>query len=247
MVASSSKAGKTGESLQRSRGIAEHALSFQLATTGTAKAKPIAVALPAGTFKTLSSRPGLMTTLIETYGAALERSRLSGQPVRFVVDVTPSGEQKITPVEDEAKEAPADAHRAGSDLPAALAAARERGRLRVAEILGGPDMLNADEFANLIGTSRMTVNAKRQKHQVLGLEGAKRGFRFPKWQIGDDGRPFPALPALFDRFEGSPWAVYRFLVQHHPELNGRTGREALRHGDDAAVIAASESVIRDFA
>ncbi len=68
----------------------------------------------------------------------------------------------------------------GGDLESALAAARERGQARIANILNGPDMLTAEEFAHLIGTSRVTVNTKRQNRQVLGLEGAKRGFRFPK-------------------------------------------------------------------
>ena len=55
---------------------------------------------------------------------------------------------------------------------------------------------------------------------------------------------FAALPALFDRLGGSPWAVYRFLVQHHPELGGRTAREALRRGRSAEVLEVAESVMR---
>lgn len=63
-----------------------------------------------------------------------------------------------------------------------------------------------------LGTSRMTVNTKRQNHQVLGLGGAKRGFRFPAWQVGEDGKPFAALPRLFERLGGGLWAVYRSLT-----------------------------------
>ena len=74
-------------------------------------------------------------------------------------------------------------------------------------------MLSADDFAALIGTSRVTVNAKRQNHQILGLDGAKRGYRFPAWQLDENGKPFAALPDLFDRLGDSPWAVYRFLVE----------------------------------
>jgi ribulose kinase len=105
-------------------------------------------------------------------------------------------------------------------------------------------MLSAEKFAELIGTSRVTVNAKRQNHQVLGLEGAKRGFRFPAWQVGEDGKPFSALPELFDHLGGSSWAVYRFLLQHHPELDGLTGREALYQGRMAEVLEVAESVVR---
>lgn len=215
-------------------------------SAGGTKVEPVAIPLRPEMFEALSGQPGPMRTLIETYGAALEKSRLSGRPVRFMVDVRPQGEPTITPVEN--AQPVGRAMDPGKDeLESALAAARERGRRRVAEILSGADMLSAAEFADLIGTSRMTVNTKRRNRQVLGLEGAKRGYRFPEWQVGDDGKPFAALPELFDCLGGSPWAVYRFLVQHHPELNGQTAREALRRGHEKEVIKAAESVARDFA
>lgn len=182
---------------------------------------------------------------MESYGAAIEKSRLTGQAVSFVVDVGPRGRPRIRPAEDRAPAAAevTTAEREG-DLSAALEAARERGRARVAEILSGDDMLSAEKFAELIGTSRVTVNAKRQNRQVLALEGAKRGFRFPNWQVGEDGKPFSVLPKLFDRLGGNPWAVYRFLVQHHPELDGLTGREALYRGRSAEVLEVAESAVR---
>ncbi len=210
------------------------------------EAKPVAILIQAKTLKAVAGQPGPMATLIETYGAALEKSRLMGRSVRFLVDVGPQGEPKITPIESRAQQTEQKAASEADDLQAALAAARARGRIRVAEILSGDDMLSADEFAAVIGTSRVTVNAKRQNHQVLGLEGAKRGYRFPEWQVDEDGKPFAALPELFDRLGGSPWAVYRFLVQHHPELDGMTGREALQHGRSDEAIEAAESVVSAF-
>lgn len=203
----------------------------------TAKAKPFPVRLKARTLKALSGQTAFVTRLIESYGDAIERSRATGRPIRLTVEVTPDGRPKLEHPDAE----PA------ADLADALTAARERGRLRVAEILGRDDMLSADEFAALIGTSRVTVNTKRQNRQVLGLEGVRRGYRFPRWQITADGRPFAALPALFDLLGDSPWAVYRFLVQHHPELDGLTGRDALLRGKDKAVIDAAESVAQAFA
>lgn len=137
--------------------------------------------------------------------------------------------------------------RPDADLEDALAAARERGRIRVADILNGEDMLSADAFAERLGTTRVTVNTKRQHRQLLALEGAKRGFRFPVWQIGSNGKPFAAIPDLFDRLGDDAWAVYRFLVQHHPELDGLTGREALRRGKSGEVVEVAESVARAFA
>lgn len=50
-------------------------------------------------------------------------------------------------------------------------------------------MLSAD--ADLLGVSQVAVNTKRQNGQVLGLDGAKRGFRFPAWQLDQDAGPMP--------------------------------------------------------
>src|SRR4051794_32281141 len=125
----------------------------------------VAITVRPKTFRTLASQSGSVRALIESYGAALERSRRSGRQVRFVVDVAPQGAATITPLEaPQPAEAPETAPT--DDLEAALAAARARGQSRVAEILRGPDMLSADAFAELIGTSRVTVNAKRQARQV---------------------------------------------------------------------------------
>lgn len=185
--------------------------------------------------------------LVDISETALDRSRRSGRVMRFTVVVDPQGGRRISSPEPHEEEPHEEAGRVQSvPLEAALTAARARGRTRVAEILRGDDMLSADEFAALVGTTRTTVNAKRQKRQVLGLEGATRGFRFPSWQLGEDGRPFEVLPDLFDRLGDSPWAVYRFLVQHHPELDGMTAREALRRGRSQDVLAVAETAGGSF-
>ncbi len=198
---------------------------------------------------TLSRNGRRVGQLIESFGAALERMQRTGRAFRLMVDVEPKGALKIREIDFASDPAITDAMPAvaNSDLDRALAAARERGRRRVAEILSDPDMLSADNLARLLGTTRATINAKRQNHQLLGLEGATRGFRFPSWQIGEDGKPFAALPMLFERLGDSPWVVYRFLVQSHPELDGETGRDALRRGRTADVIEAAESVAQAFA
>jgi len=212
---------------------------------GSRKVKRVEIRLKYKTLKTLASQRDHMEDLIETYGAAVEKSRRMKTSVSFVVHIGAGGEANFRPLERGSLQA-AEGTTDGSegDLQSALTAARERGQARVADILNGADMLNAEKFADLIGTSRVTVNARRQNHQVLGLEGAKRGFRFPKWQIGDDGKPFSALAELFDRLGGSSWAVYRFLIQHHPELDGLTGPEALSRGRTAEALEVAESVVR---
>lgn len=186
--------------------------------------------------------------IVVTYSDAAERSRDTGRHTQFLVDVAPSGSPVITEVKEPVfvVEALNNGGR-HSELDDALVAARARGRERIAEILARPEMLSAAELGKRIGASRMTINTKRQRRQLLALEGATRGFRFPNWQIGEDGKPFKALPQLFDKLGDRPWAIYRFLLQHHPELDGRTALEALAAGDSDKVVEAADSVAQSFA
>jgi len=205
---------------------------------------------PSSAVRTLAGKPAKVKPLLKCYSEAFARSIEVGHSVSFRVDVDPDGDATITPVDEPVAEgeafAPEETGKPSRQLEQALAAARERGRIRVAEVLGGADMLSADDFAKMLGTTRMTVNAKRQRGQVLGLDGAKRGFRFPVWQLDRDGKPYGVLMVLHERL-GGPWAVYRFLVQPHGELDGLTGREALERGKTKAALAAAESIGRgDF-
>jgi hypothetical protein len=205
------------------------------------------VELPGTASQLLTRSRRHMKALLQGYGDAIVKSRAAGRPVSFRVEVDPEGETVVTAVEEAiaARETVQAAAAPDAELTAALAAARERGRLRAAEILGGDDMLSAKDFAKMLGTTRVTVNAKRQSGQILGLDGAKRGFRFPVWQLDAEGRPYSELAALHERL-GGPWAVYRFLVQPHGELDGLTGCEALERGKVQAALEAAESIGRDF-
>lgn len=188
-------------------------------------------------------RPVKVKPLLLGYSEAFARSRKAGHPVSFRVEVNPDGAATVTPVDEAETFQVKDEDKPDPELHCALIRARERGRIRAAEILANSDMLNAETFAERLGTSRMTINTKRQNGQVLGLAGAKRGFRFPVWQLDANGNPFPEMPLLHERLGGA-WAVYRFLVQPHGELNGLTGREALERGHRQEVVEAAESIGR---
>jgi hypothetical protein len=191
---------------------------------------------------------GKKTPVETAYIKALKLSRQTRKPVRFMVDIHPDGAQTVTPFDERSATIVGDRPVArSSELDRALDEARHRGRRRVSEILARPEMLSADAFAESLGTTRATITAWRHKNKVLGLEGATRGFRFPEWQVADEGKPFAVLPELFDRLGGDAWAVYRFLVQRHPELGGMTAKDALRKGRFGEVVAAAESVARAFA
>lgn len=136
--------------------------------------------------------------------------------------------------------------KAVDDLDSALEEARERGLNQATRILARRDMLSGSAFATFIGVSREAVRAKHQRHEILGLKGAKRGLRFPKWQVNANGALLPELPQLFDRLGGDSWTVYRFLTQHHPELEGDTALSALQRGKTKQVFGAAENAAGSF-
>ena len=133
-----------------------------------------------------------------------------------------------------------------NDFDSALAEAQERGVNRAVEILSGREMLSAADFAKYIGVSREAVRAKHQRDEILGIRGAKRGLRFPKWQVTPNGKLLPDLPQLFKLLGGDSWTVYRFLIQHHPELEGDTALSALLRGKVEKVLAAAENTAGAF-
>jgi hypothetical protein len=42
-------------------------------------------------------------------------------------------------------------------------------------------MLSSDAFADRIEISRPAIRGKGERHDVLGLQGPKRGVQFPSW------------------------------------------------------------------
>jgi hypothetical protein len=176
-----------------------------------------------------------ITGILSGFGRAIQQAKRYGEPFRMTVVVDSYStqpkivvERLITPARDA--------------LDAAVAAAKTRGTVRVADLLSGDDMLTADAFAEEIGATRETVHNKRRRHEVLGLEGPKRGVRFPKWQLSQSGELLPSLPRLFDALGGHPWTVYRFLVQDHAEFGGCSALEAIREGRIDEVIAVAEAI-----
>lgn len=210
-----------------------------------AKAGDIAVPIAAEMLKTLGSMEDAVKALVESLGKGVANSIKSGRSSAFTVVIDAKGIAEITPLsETNGVSAPVSEE---DEREQAFARARERGRIRAAQILDGSEMLSADELAERLGVSRVTVNARRQRHELLGLDGAKRGFRFPDWQVDDDGNAIKILPQLFELLGSSPWGVYRFLTQRHAALNGVTAHEALKRGETDSVLDAAESLARgDF-
>jgi hypothetical protein len=155
-----------------------------------------------------------------------------------------AGDERAVPaaiVRDKTARAPR-AGKPGSVLTDALAAARARGAVVKEELLADPNMLNTAAIADLLGMSEEGVRLKRKRHEILGLESAKRGIRYPSWQVLEDGKLLPALPRIFAILGEDPWRLFRFLQQHHSELGGDRALDALRHGRVDSVLAAAENI-----
>lgn len=173
--------------------------------------------------------------LLKGYAAAAKKAKKDGQPVRFTVEVSPDGSAKATG--PTVVLPPPNV----SSLKASLSVARDRGTIKVAEILKGEDMLTAGAFGSLIGASHETVNVRRGRGEILGLQGATRGVRYPSWQVTESGMPLPGLSELFEILGKQPWSVYRFLKTEHPELGGRTAVEAMKAGQQKAVLGVAKN------
>jgi hypothetical protein len=128
-----------------------------------------------------------------------------------------------------------------TNLAEALTAARARGAAVKEELLADPDMLNTTSMAERLGMSEEGVRLKRKRHEILGLEFAKRGIRYPSWQVLPNRHLLPALPRLFALLGDDPWRLFRFLQQHHSELGGQRALEALQRGRVESVLAAAEN------
>lgn len=184
-------------------------------------------------FRVLRKRKDSVRGLLTSYAEAASKADQLGQPVEIIITVRPDKAAPGISIE------PAK----GDVLDQALRDARARDTARASEILTSPDIVTAREFGALIGASHETVNQKlRRPGEILALEGATRGLRYPIWQVIEDGRPLPGLADLFRILGGESWTVYRFLIERHGELDGETGLQALKRNRVGHVLAAARNI-----
>ena len=105
--------------------------------------------------------------------------------------------------------------------------------------LGAADMISTDEAAQLVQTTRVTINAWIAKGRAIGLTQTKRGFRMPRWQFEPAmWAAIPKLSAALGTTEG--WALLSFLESPHGALEGLTPRQAIEQGRAEQAIAIAE-------
>jgi hypothetical protein len=178
---------------------------------------------------TLERAKGAARQILQQYVAAVRRATETGQEVDVTIKVAPNAQATVTAAEPDAFEQ-------------ALAKARDRGAARIADILKGEDMLPAADFGQLVDLSHQTVNEKRKLGEILGLEGVKRGVRYPRWQIAEGGKLLPGLAEVHKALGGDPWRVYRFLRASQSEFGGVTALQALKAGRLQEVLAVTANM-----
>ena len=191
-------------------------------------------------FDRIVQKKRVVGKVISGYADAAAKAKRTGRDFIIAYRVSPDGQvfevTEVTAVKP-----------AVSPLDAAVARAKARGATKVADILKGADMLTARDFGPLIGASHETINTKRKRHEVLGLEGATRGVKYPRWQVTEAGLPLPGLARLFEVLGEQPWTVYRFLRARHAELSGKTALDVLKTGRiDAVVDVAKNQAVGAF-
>lgn len=130
---------------------------------------------------------------------------------------------------------------ASPKLRASLSRAFVRGEAQAAAILSGPGMLDPATMAERIGVTRQTVHNWAKSGRLLALSSAKRGARYPDWQLDDTGQPLAGLQELARALGGGGWTLYRFLVQAHPQLDGAQGLAALKQNRLEALLRIAEA------
>jgi hypothetical protein len=178
---------------------------------------------------------------------ALEEKGIKGLRATKVLLATPANhlrelDQEPVPASIIENDSPVGAGIDAADaLAVALDAARARGAVLKDEMLSDTHMLGTAGLAEQLGMSEEGVRLKRRRHEVLGVEVAKRGIRYPAWQVLPGRQILPGLPRLFAVLGDDPWRLLRFLQQHHTELRGKRAFEALQQGRVEEVLATAEN------
>ncbi len=97
-----------------------------------------------------------------------------------------------------------------------------------------------ERVAKYLGLTRQAVDKRRKANKLIGLAVGRHGYRYPSWQLSQNG----TVPGLEDVLgalrQHDPWSQVIFMLSSNDRLDGVTPLEALRKGQTEDVkIAAS--------
>ena len=105
-----------------------------------------------------------------------------------------------------------------------------------------PEGLTTPWLATRLGVQSARVDAMRRSGELLGVPVPNgRGYVFPAWQFGRDGKPLPALQTLVRRARAGgvdETALSRILAMRAGLTGGRRVVDELRDGNDAPALRA---------
>lgn len=101
--------------------------------------------------------------------------------------------------------------------------------------ISAADMLTTEEAAELVGVSRVTINAWIKQNRCIGISNLRRGFKLPKWQF--EPQVFELIQPLSEALGTmDSWSLLAFLESSQEALDRRTPLVALAQGESAERI-----------
>lgn len=101
--------------------------------------------------------------------------------------------------------------------------------------LASSDMLSTDEAAELVGSSRVSINLWIKKGKCIGLTQIRRGYKLPRWQF--EPMIFPVIKLVSDALQTRDgWQLLAFFESAHPALGDLPPRLALERGTNSQRI-----------
>lgn len=100
-----------------------------------------------------------------------------------------------------------------------------------------------DQAAALLGVTAQMITEYLRKHELLGFKNG-RSWLIPLWEFDADlKRGFlPGLAPLYRSFPGGVVTLTQWVLRASPDLDGRTPRDALAHGDVDEVLHVATSL-----
>lgn len=102
----------------------------------------------------------------------------------------------------------------------------------------GPFYDSAGAIHQLGGLTKQALDSRRTNQTVLAMQTGDGHWLYPAWQFTGLGSIHTALTPVLKGLRGlDRWMAGVWLVAEHPDLGGRSPRQALRDGVDSGDVA----------
>ncbi len=120
--------------------------------------------------------------------------------------------------------------------------ARLRGRRQKEELLNAEGgTASSSAMGELLSITRQAVDQRRKEGKLLALQPGGRAYRYPVWQVDDDGTLNGLKEVLDILEEQDPWMSMQFFLRENPRLQNRRPLDVLREGTEAGLQRVREA------